>query len=94
MKRLSLDIRILQNALKHGLTEQDIRHAIKNTICIKYKQNERGNLIRLSIGLLKNGQTCELISYVNIEHNIVVFHAMCPARNAFVKEVQNKRSIK
>ena len=89
-----LNIKILDSAKKHDLKESEIKFALENCICSKVKKNERGNEITLCIGILPTGQTCELIFYVNkyLEH--VVFHAMTPARNDFVKQVKRGKKGK
>ena len=86
-----MNIKILDSALKHELSENEIRHAMENSVCSKSKKNSRGNVIWLCVGILPTGQTCELMFYVNKFFEHVVFHAMSPARNQFVKDVQSKK---
>lgn len=86
-----MNIKVLDSALKHELDESEIRHAMKNSVCSKSKKNSRGIEIYLCVGILPTGQTCELMFYINKFFEYVVFHAMSPARNQFVKDVQAKK---
>ncbi len=86
-----MNIRVLDSALKHGLDESEIKHAMENSVCSKSRKNAKGNNVYSCVGILPTGQTCELMFYINKFFQHVVFHAMSPARNAFVKDVQSKK---
>lgn len=86
-----MNVKVLDSALKHGLTEEEVKHAMDNCVCSKAKKNKSGNTVYLCIGILQNGTTCEAMFYINKFFEHVVFHAMSPARNQFVKDVQEKR---
>lgn len=85
-----MNIKILDSALKHHLTEDEVKFASQNIVCDKAK-NKNGNIVHLAVGILPNGKTCELIYFVEHFEEVVVFHAMSPAKNNFVKEVQKRK---
>lgn len=80
--------KVLESAKKHGLSEQEIRDALENIVCSKKRYKEAGKAVCLAVGILPNGRTCELAFFINQFGDPVVFHAMSPARNSFVKDVQ------
>ena len=84
-------IKVLPSANKHNLTDEEIRHAINNIVCDKTKQKD-GKNYHFAIGLLPSGKTCEMVFFVEHIDQVVVFHAMSPARKQFIKEVQRIRS--
>ena len=81
-----------ESALKHGLTEEEIATAFEQSV--KYKNRENNNdgaFVRMVIGVLPNGNTCELIGFFSNMDEFVVFHAMSPARQSFINEVERSK---
>ena len=85
-----MNIRVLESAKKHNLTEDEIKYASKNIVCDKVKKR-KDNLVHFAVGILPSGKTCELIFYIEHFGEVVIFHAMSPAKNQFVKEVQKSK---
>ncbi len=84
-----MNIKILKSAQKHNLEENEIRQAMKNIVCSKTKRKEN-ILTHFAVGIMANGKTCELIFFIDVEQ-VVVFHAMSPARKTFINEVQKTK---
>lgn len=91
-----MNIKILNSAKKHGLTENEISYAMKNILFSKRKNNaDIDRLVFMAIGLLENGTTCELTYSLNLMKNFyVVFHAMSPARNSYIREIKDQKQQK
>ena len=85
-----MNIRVLQSAKKHNLTEDEVKYAAQHIVCDKVKKR-KDNLIHLAVGILPNGKTCELIFFIEHFGEVVIFHAMSPAKNQFVKSVQKRK---
>lgn len=88
-----MDVRILDSALKHGISEDDILHACNNVI--KWRTVERkGNIdgeIEFVLGVLPNGNLCELLtSLSNDEQELIVFHADTPPSKSFQRKLDEK----
>lgn len=81
-----------ESALKHGLTREEIAVAFEQSV--KYKNrdcNRNGSFVRMIIGVLPNGKTCELIGFFSNMDEFVVFHALSPARKSFISEVERNK---
>lgn len=88
-----MQIRVLDSALKHGLTEEDILWALENSQ-LHNTVRRSGNVnkeVDLVLGTLKNGNLCEIMSTISYdETQVVVFHAMTPPRKDFLKKIEGR----
>ena len=81
-----------KSALKHGLTEEEIATAFEQSVKFKNRDSNRnGAFVRMVLGVLPNGKTCELIGFFSTMDEFVVFHAMAPARKSFISEVERSK---
>ena len=81
-----------KSALKHGLTEEEIATAFEQSVKFKNRDSNRnGAFVRMVIGVLPNGKTCELIGFFSTMDEFVVFHALSPARKSFISEVERSK---
>ena len=80
----SLEVEILQSATKHGLSEEDILIALKQSI---YDEALESNPDKtLSIGYDGKARLLEIIFHVITDERIVVFHAM-PCRKVYIERI-------
>ena len=88
-------IKILDSAKKHGLTETEITNAVNQILFSKTKKDKNGKFVHMAVGMLPNGKTCELMYYIcESKNGYIVFHAMSPAKNNFIKSVQQRKKKK
>ena len=81
-----------KSALKHGLSEEEITTAFEQSVKYKNRESNRnGAFVRMIIGVLPNGETCEMIGFFSNMGEFVVFHAMAPARKSFINEVERSK---
>jgi hypothetical protein len=78
---MDLQFRIRESALKHGVTEADIRHAFENYRAVRQFQ-EREN-VYLLIGFSVNANPIEILYNEFGENGVNVFHAM-PCQRRFL----------
>ena len=67
---MPLDIH--QSARKHGVTDQDIEHAVTNALAIDDQDDDT----RLYLGASRNGELLEVVSIVLKDGAELVIHAM------------------
>ena len=86
-----MNILIRNSALKHNLTEDEIDYAFLNIFRSKRVYSKKYDYENIwAIGILPNGNSCELIfSYKDID-TAIIFHAMSPARKSFTKKLERK----
>ena len=88
-----MQVRVLESALKHGLTEEDIQFALENSQMYTTVE-QRGNVnkeVDLVLGTLPDGNLCEIMSALSFdETEVVVFHAMKPPCKDFLKKIEGK----
>ena len=89
-----MKIVIIQTALKHGLTKNDIRYALRHVQ--KSRTVKRGGNINKEVeyvlAILPNGNPCELVTMFSFdEQSVVVFHVFAPPTKGFLKTL-NRRS--
>ena len=86
---MDLRFRIRDSALKHGVTEADIRHAFENYGTIRQFQNREN--VYLLIGFDLKANPIEILYNEFGENSVNVFHAMaCQSR--FLKLLEEKES--
>ena len=84
---LVVDIEILPSATKHGLSEEDILSAIRQSIYDETLETDPNKT--LSIGYDGKARLLEIIFHVISNEHIVVFHAM-PCRKNYIERMLNK----
>ena len=63
-----------KSALKHGLTEEEIATAFEQSVKFKNRDSNRnGAFVRMVIGVLPNGKTCELIGFFQLWMSLLCF---------------------
>ncbi len=89
-----MKIVILQSALKHGLTGDDIAYALRHVQKSRTIEKE-GNInkeVEYVLAILPNGNLCELgTTYSHNEQSIVVFHALTPPTKGFLKKIEGRQ---
>lgn len=88
-----MQIRVLESALKHDLTEEDIIFALENSQ-MHNTVTQSGNVnkeIDIVLGALPDGNLCEIMSTISYdETEVVVFHAMKPPCKGFLKRIEGR----
>lgn len=84
-----MNIQFTDSALKHGLSEKDIRQAMNTCFKTKPVRSKSGERAYMALGILDD-KVCELMFNVNPFNGYRVFHAMIPARPSFIKEIERK----
>ena len=86
-----MNILFRSSAFKHNLTEDEIIYAFSNIVKSKRMENAKFDFENIwAVSILPNGKSCELIYFYQDIDNVVIFHAMSPARKTFVKELERK----
>ena len=80
-------IRVLPNALKHGLSAQDIRYAWQSPIRCRQRQSDDEPSRWIAIGVLPDGRLAEMVAFEDISGSWCVFHANTPPTKKFMKEL-------
>ena len=78
---------ILPSARKHGVSDDDIRHAVNNAAAAITAPDQLD--FTMLVGAAPNGQLLE-IGILSADDNDYVIHAM-PARTRYVKMIKPKR---
>ena len=78
-------IEVTKSALKHGLTEEEIRYAWENLLEYRRCRAEKQPPHYLAIGTLPNGNPVELVAF-STGYKWVIFHAMTPLTPGFKKQ--------
>lgn len=73
---------VLESALKHGLSEDDVRNAWENVQEYRTLEERGWPPHYMAIGFLQNGRSVEMIAYSE-DLNWFIFHAMCPVTSNF-----------
>ena len=88
-----MNIRVLDSALKHGLTEEDVIYAIENSQ-MSNTVTRSGNVnkeVDLVLGVLPNGNLCEIMATLSYdESEVVVFHAVQPPSKDFINKIEGR----
>jgi uncharacterized DUF497 family protein len=79
--------KVLQNALKHGLTEKDVAYAWGSLLRCRQRMSNDEPTRWIAVGLLPNGQAAELVAFQDVHGEWNVFHAMAPPTKKFIKEL-------
>ncbi|MCL2158466.1 MAG: hypothetical protein FWH48_03570 [Oscillospiraceae bacterium] len=80
----AVDVEILPSAKKHGLSEEDILYALRQSIYDETLESDPNKT--LSIGYDGKARLIEIIFHVISDENIVVFHAM-PCRRNYIERM-------
>ncbi|MCL2079167.1 MAG: hypothetical protein FWH17_04895 [Oscillospiraceae bacterium] len=81
-----IDVEILPSATKHGLSKEDILHAMR--LCIYDETLESDPNKTLLIGYDESARLLEIIFHVVSDEHLVVFHAM-PCRKTYIERMLN-----
>jgi len=65
-------VEIHESALKHGIAEEDIQHAVSNAVAI----DDRDDDTRLYLGAARNGNLLEIVSLRRDDDTELAIHAM------------------
>lgn len=79
------EIYIHQNALKHGLTEEEIISAWNNRTITKNSVDESNRIMTISYS--NNGKLLELIATRSYVGEYLIFHAFSPPTKKFMREL-------
>jgi uncharacterized DUF497 family protein len=80
-------VRVHNNALKHGLSEEDVAYAWDNTIRSRQRNGTNDPPLWIAIGALPNGRLAELIGFLDSDMVWCVFHALVPPTKKFKREL-------
>lgn len=75
------------HALKHGLTEEEVRFAWDTPIVCRQRSGENDPPIWIAIGMLQDGRLAELVALEDNQGRWHVFHAFVPPTKKFLKEL-------
>ena len=75
----AIDVEILPSAMKHGLSKEDILHALGQSIYDETLESDPNKT--LSIGYDGKARLLETVFHVISDEHIVVFHAMLCRKN-------------
>ena len=80
------------SAFKHDLTQDQLIYAFSNIIKSKRVYSKEFDVENIwAVGILPNGNDCELIYFYQDVETAVIFHAMSPARKTFTDELERKQ---
>ena len=86
-------IEIIKSALRHGLSEDEIVHALENSKKSRTVKRS-GNInkeVEYVLGILPNGNFCELaVAISHDEQALLVFHAMTPPAKGFLRQMDGR----
>jgi len=87
---MDLQFRFRESALKHGVTEADIRHAFENYRIIRQFQDREN--VYLLLGFDMNANLIEILYNEFGENGVNVFHAM-PCQSRFLRLLEERETI-
>jgi hypothetical protein len=91
MKETKMNIVFKESALKHGLNKEQLIYGISNIVKSRRVYNKNFDTYNYwAICILPSGATCELAYMYHNFETMIVFHAMSPARNSFVRELEKE----
>lgn len=80
-------VRVHRNALKHGLSEDDVAHAWETPIRCRQRHGTDDPLLYISIGVLPDGRFVEMVGFMDTDGCWCVFHAFTPPTKKFKREL-------
>lgn len=86
-ERRTAVVRVHGNALKHGLTSDEVAYAWENPIRCRQRNGTDDPPLWISVGSLPDGRFAELIGFMDIDGIWCVFHAMVPPTKKFKREL-------
>lgn len=86
-ERRTAVVRVHGNALKHGLTSEEVAYAWENPIRCRQRNGTDDPPLWISVGSLPDGRFAELIGFMDIDGVWCVFHAMVPPTKKFKREL-------
>ena len=70
-------ILVHEHALKHGLTEDEVIHALRNAFAMGMRCNDDGSQDTLAVGSSQGGKIVEVVAN-ETDDLVVIFHANSP----------------
>ncbi len=90
MRKDAVRIEIIESALKHGLSRDEIVYALENSRKSRTVKRS-GNVdkeVEFVLGVLPNGNFCELAVALSYdEQALLVFHAQTPPTKGFLRQI-------
>lgn len=83
---MSYKVFVYSHALKHGLTESEIRSAWNNAIEVAQRERDDGEFDWVAIGAGCNGRLIEMVT-VHGEAGFLIFHANTPPTPRALQEL-------
>ena len=80
-------VRVHKNALKHGLSGEEVAYAWENPIRCRQRHGTDDPPLWIAVGTLPDGSFAELIGFMDIDGAWCVFHAMVPPTKKFKREL-------
>ncbi|MBO4364884.1 MAG: hypothetical protein J5804_01160 [Eggerthellaceae bacterium] len=78
-------VMVAEHALKHGLSEADIRYAWKNYIRMQQRPAPKEEYVA-AVGYTRTGVLIQMVA-IAVEDGHLVIHAMAPLTNKVLKEL-------
>ncbi|MDR1713495.1 MAG: hypothetical protein LBR39_05020 [Coriobacteriales bacterium] len=75
------------NALKHGLSEEEVVYAWETPLRCRQRQSDDEPLRWIAAGVLPDGRIAELVAVFGKSGDWLVFHAKTPPTKKFLKEL-------
>ena len=79
------EIEVHSNALKHGLTKEEVVFAWENFVRRQHRELPNGDQI-IAVGFDMHGNSIELIA-VSKSFGVLIYHAMTPPTEKILKEL-------
>ena len=77
---------VIESALKHGLSEEDVSHAWRNAFATATRLCDDGRVDLLAVGMAPDGKVVELVAS-EYAFGVVVFHANTPVSQRMMAEL-------
>lgn len=82
-----MDVRVLDNALKHGLTRHEVEYAWSSPVRCRARFGTDDPTLWIAVGTLPDGRSAELIAFQDAAGTWCVFHANVPPKKKFLREL-------
>nr|WP_211583481.1 hypothetical protein [Mobiluncus mulieris] len=85
------EVLVEPNALKHGLSPEEVRYAWDTPIACRQRNGQDDPPIWIAVGVLPDGRLAELVAFEDRQGRWRVFHAMTPPTKKFQRELRLNR---
>jgi len=82
-----MNLLVLPNALKHGLSKEEVEYAWRSPLRCRQRQSKDEPPRWIAIGILPDGRVVELVAFEDVNGAWVIFHANTPPTDKFLKEL-------